>query len=468
MLRRGTDNCVIEAVAHRTLPCMGTQWHPELPSGRADGTRLLRFFLRQTEKYYDSERRPFMKKEKKLSLAAKTFIGFALGIVIGLIFKEKASVIKPIGTIFLNTIKMIVVPLVFCSIAAGVANLRDLRRLRNIGVKTVVIFAVTSAISVVIGLAMAYIIQPGKGFDMSILTAESVYEAKEMPSVIDTIVNAFPTNVFSAFVNGDLLQIIVFAIFLGTALIMLGSKGEKIAGAISDLADVMYKITNIVMGFSPIGVCALLADSIGTYGLDIFGPLGKLILTIYASDVVLVLALYVPMVAILARFPLKSFFQHIWKLWVVTASTTSSSGSLPVSTSIVNDEFGVSSELSSFSLPLGATINMNGGCVFYAATIVLVAQVYDVQLSAGALLTIIISTVLVAMGCPGVPGGAIIMTTILLTNMGLPLELVGPIAGIFRLIDMADTTFNVTGDVVTTLVVARSENMFVKEVQKVK
>lgn len=406
-----------------------------------------------------------MKEKKKLSLAAKTFIGFALGIVIGLIFGEKASIIKPIGTIFLNMIKMIVVPMVFFSITAGVANLRDLRKLRNIGVKTVGIFAVTSAISVGIGLIMAYIIKPGKGFDMSTLTSDTVYEAKEMPSVLDTIIDAFPTNIINSFANTNLLQIIVFSIFLGTALIMLGSKGERISNAISDLADVMYKITDIVMAFSPIGVCALLADSIGTYGLDIFGPLGKLILTIYVSDVVILFAMYVPMIAILAHFPLGVFFKHIWKLWVVTASTTSSNGSLPVSTSITNDDYGVSSELSSFSLPLGATINMNGGCVFYAATIVLVAQVYGVELGAGALLTIIVSTVLVAMGCPGVPGGAIIMTTILLTNMGLPLELVGPIAGIFRLIDMADTTFNVTGDVVTTLVVARSENMFVKEVK---
>lgn len=406
-----------------------------------------------------------MKEKKKLSLAAKTFIGFALGIVIGLIFGEKASIIKPIGTIFLNMIKMIVVPMVFFSITAGVANLRDLRKLRNIGVKTVGIFAVTSAISVGIGLIMAYIIKPGKGFDMSALTSDTVYEAKEMPSVLDTIIDAFPTNIINSFANTNLLQIIVFSIFLGTALIMLGSKGERISNAISDLADVMYKITDIVMAFSPIGVCALLADSIGTYGLDIFGPLGKLILTIYVSDVVILFAMYVPMIAILAHFPLGVFFKHIWKLWVVTASTTSSNGSLPVSTSITNDDYGVSSELSSFSLPLGATINMNGGCVFYAATIVLVAQVYGVELGAGALLTIIVSTVLVAMGCPGVPGGAIIMTTILLTNMGLPLELVGPIAGIFRLIDMADTTFNVTGDVVTTLVVARSENMFVKEVK---
>lgn len=239
-----------------------------------------------------------------MSLALKTFIGFGLGIVIGLIFQEKATVLKPLGTIFLNMIKMIVVPLVFCSITAGVASLGDLRKLRSIGVKVVGLYALTSAIQ--------------------------------------------------------------------------------------SFSDVMSKITAIVMEFSPIGVCALLADSVGAYGLKIFGPLGKLILTVYASDVILVFLMYVPMVALLARFPVVQFFKGIWKVWVVTLSTTSSAGSLPITTSVTNDDFGVSPELSSFSLPL---------------------------------------------------------------------EIVGMIAGIFRLIDMANTTFNVTGDVVTTMVVARSENM---------
>ena len=382
-------------------------------------------------------------QKKKMSLAAKTFIGFGLGILIGLIFGEKATVLKPLGTIFLNMIKMIVVPMVFFSITAGVASLGDLRKLRSIGIKVVGLYAITSAISVLIGFFVANITNPGLGFDMSALASASQYEAQEMPSA-------------------NMLQIIVFSIFLGVALIMLEDKGARLTSAIQALADVMYKITGIVMEFSPIGVCALLADSVGTYGLEIFGPLGKLILTVYASDVILVFLMYVPMVALLAKFPVGKFFKGIWKVWVVTASTTSSSGSLPVSTSVTNDDFGVSPELSSFSLPLGATINMNGGCIYYAAAIVLTAQIYGVELTAAALVNIVISTVLVAMGCPGVPGGAIIMTTILLTNMGLPLEIVGMIAGIFRLIDMANTTFNVTGDVVTTLVVARSENMFIK------
>nr|WP_275959942.1 dicarboxylate/amino acid:cation symporter [Pseudoflavonifractor capillosus] len=398
-----------------------------------------------------------------MSLAAKTFIGFGIGIVIGLVFGEKATILAPLGDIFLNMIQMIVVPMVFLSITAGVASLGDLRKLRNIGVKVVGIYAITSALSVCIGLVMANLIDPGAGFDMSLLSGGTEYEAQEMPSIIDTLVGMFPSNIFVAFTEANMLQIIVFSVFLGVSLIILEERGARLVTAIQDLTEAMYKITGIVMKFSPIGVAALLAESVGAYGLSIFGPLGKLILTVYASDVILVLLMYVPMVAILARFPLGVFFRNIWRLWVVTASTTSSSGSLPVTTSITNEDFKVSPELSAFSLPLGATINMNGGCIYYAAAIVLTAQMYQIDLSPAALINIVISTVLVAMGCPGVPGGAIIMTTILLTNMGMPLEVVGLIAGIFRLIDMANTTFNCTGDVVTTLVVARSENMFVEE-----
>lgn len=400
-----------------------------------------------------------MKEKKKLSLATKTFIGFGLGIVIGLVFGEKATIVKPLGTIFLNMIKMIVVPMVFFSITAGVASLGDLKKLRNIGVKVVGLYALTSALCVGLGLIMANIINPGKGFDLTALSQSTDYEAQAMPSIIDTLIDMFPSNIFTSFTNTNMLQIIVFSVFLGVALIMMGKEGERLLAGVQSCANAMYKITAIVMEFSPIGVCALLADSVGAYGLKIFGPLGKLILTVYASDVILVLLMYIPMVALLAKFPVKKWLQGIWKVWVVTASTTSSSGSLPITTSVTNDEFGVSSELSSFSLPLGATINMNGGCIYYAAAIVMTAQIYGMNLTPSALVNIIISTVLVAMCCPGVPGGAIIMTTILLTNMGLPLEIVGLIAGIFRLIDMANTTFNVTGDVVTTMVVARSEGM---------
>ena len=242
-------------------------------------------------------------EKKKMSLATKTFIGFGIGIILGLALGEKASAIKPLGTIFLNMIKMIVVPMVFCSITAGVASLGDITKLRNIGVKVLVIYAVTSAFSTVIGLLGASVINPGKGFDMNAL-GESAYEAKEMPSVIDTIVNMFPTNIVKAFVDGNMLQIIVFAIFLGVAFITMGETGRKMTEAVQNIANSMYKITGMVMEFSPIGVCALLADSVGSYGLKVFGPLGKLILTVYAADVVLIVLMYIPMLIVLARFPL--------------------------------------------------------------------------------------------------------------------------------------------------------------------
>ncbi|MFR3283556.1 MAG: dicarboxylate/amino acid:cation symporter [Clostridium fessum] len=372
---------------------------------------------------------------------------------------RKSNHCKTSGNHLLNMIKMIVVPMVFFSITAGVASLGDLKKLRNIGVKVIGLKCADICTRVGLGLIMANIINPGNGFDLTALSQSTDYEAQAMPSIIDTLIDMVPSNIFTSFTNTNMLQIIVFSVFLGVALIMMGKEGERLLAGVQSCANAMYKITAIVMEFSPIGVCALLADSVGAYGLKIFGPLGKLILTVYASDVILVLLMYIPMVALLAKFPVKKWLQGIWKVWVVTASTTSSSGSLPITTSVTNDEFGVSSELSSFSLPLGATINMNGGCIYYAAAIVMTAQIYGMNLTPSALVNIIISTVLVAMDCPGVPGGAIIMTTILLTNMGLPLEIVGLIAGIFRLIDMANTTFNVTGDVVTTMVVARSEGM---------
>ena len=170
---------------------------------------------------------------------------------------------------------------------------------------------------------MANIINPGKGFDLTALSQSTDYEAQAMPSIIDTLIDMFPSNIFTSFTNTNMLQIIMFSVFLGVALIMMGKEGERLLAGVQSCANAMYKITAIVMEFSPIGVCALLADSVGAYGLKIFGPLGKLILTVYASDVILVLLMYIPMVALLARFPVKKWLQGIWKVWVVTASTTS-------------------------------------------------------------------------------------------------------------------------------------------------
>lgn len=395
---------------------------------------------------------------KKLGLTSKIFIGFALGIILGLIFGEKVTVIKPLGDIFLTLIKMIVVPLVFCSITSGVASIGDINKLKRIGSKTLIYFVVATMLAGIIGIVIAQLVQPGSGVELNMIQANSKYEAKEMPTLAKTLLDMFPSNPIKALVDGNLMQIIVFSLFLGVSLTLLGEKGKKAIELFDIGTEAMYKMTAIVMDFSPIGVAALMACSIGEYGLKIFGPLGKFILTDYLGLLAVILLLYVPMLKFIAKIPLGYFFKKVLQIWLVTASTTSSSGTLPVTISVTKKKFGVSDELAEFILPLGATMNMNGAVVYYSAAVMFVSQIYGVTMDLSQQVLIIILATIISIGSPGIPGGGIVMTIMLLTTMGLPMEIVGMIAGIYRIIDMGHTTLNVTGDVITSLCIGRSEN----------
>ena len=395
---------------------------------------------------------------KKLGLTSKIFIGFALGIILGLIFGEKVTVIKPLGDIFLTLIKMIVVPLVLCSITSGVASIGDINKLKRIGSKTLIYFVVATMLAGIIGIVIAQLVQPGSGVELNMIQANSKYEAKEMPTLAKTLLDMFPSNPIKALVDGNLMQIIVFSLFLGVSLTLLGEKGKKAIELFDIGTEAMYKMTAIVMDFSPIGVAALMACSIGEYGLKIFGPLGKFILTDYLGLLAVILLLYVPMLKFIAKIPLGYFFKKVLQIWLVTASTTSSSGTLPVTISVTKKKFGVSDELAEFILPLGATMNMNGAVVYYSAAVMFVSQIYGVTMDLSQQVLIIILATIISIGSPGIPGGGIVMTIMLLTTMGLPMEIVGMIAGIYRIIDMGHTTLNVTGDVITSLCIGRSEN----------
>ena len=395
---------------------------------------------------------------KKLGLTSKIFIGFALGIILGLVFGEKVTVIKPLGDIFLTLIKMIVVPLVFCSITSGVASIGDINKLKRIGSKTLIYFVVATMLAGIIGLVIAQLVQPGSGVELNMIQANSKYQAKEMPTLAKTLLDMFPSNPVKALVDGNLMQIIVFSLFLGVSLTLLGEKGKKAIELFNVGKEAMYKMTAIVMDFSPIGVAALMACSIGEYGLKIFGPLGKFILTDYLGLLAVILLLYVPMLKFIAKVPLGYFFKKVLQIWMVTASTTSSSGTLPVTISVTKKKFGVSDELAEFILPLGATMNMNGAVVYYSAAVMFVSQIYGVAMDLSQQVLIIILATIISIGSPGIPGGGIVMTIMLLTTMGLPMEIVGMIAGIYRIIDMGHTTLNVTGDVITSLCIGRSEN----------
>jgi Na+/H+-dicarboxylate symporter len=401
--------------------------------------------------------------KKKLGLGTKVFIGFIIGIILGLIFKEKILIVKPIGDIFLTLIKMIVVPLIFFSITSGIFSIGDVQKLKRIGTKTLVYYIGTTLLAGCIGLLIAHLFKPGEGINIAKIEASTEYEASEIPTFGETILGLFPSNPVQALATGNLMQIIIFSLFLGISIVLIGKKSETLKKIFNEGTEAMYKMTNIVMSFSPIGVAALMACTIGEYGLKIFGPLGKFILVDYIGLISVILLMYLAMLKFIAKFPLSKFFKSIGKIWVVTASTTSSSGTLPVTISVTKEDYKVKEELAQFTLPIGATMNMNGAVVYYSAAVIFVSQIYGIDMSIGQQLLIILMTTLISVGSPGIPGGGIVMTIMLLTTLGLPMEIVGMIAGIYRIIDMGHTTLNVTGDVVSTLCIARSENMIEDE-----
>ncbi|MFM1654723.1 dicarboxylate/amino acid:cation symporter [Brevibacillus sp. B_LB10_24] len=402
-------------------------------------------------------------KKKKFGLGSKVFMGFVAGIILGLIFKEKALVLKPIGDIFLTLIKMIVVPLIFFSITSGISSIGDIQKLKRIGTKTLLYYVVTTLAAGVIGLLVANILKPGHGVVIDNIGAASQYEASNIPTLGETILGIFPANPVKALADGNLMQIIIFSIFLGISITLIGHKSETLKKLFHEGTEAMYKMTAIIMGFSPIGVAALMACTIGEYGLKIFGPLGKFILVDYVGLILVIVLMYLGMLKFLAKFPLSAFFKSIGKIWLVTASTTSSSGTLPVTISVTESDYKVKSELAQFTLPIGATMNMNGAVVYYSAAVIFVSQIYGIDMPLSQQLLVVVLTTLVSIGSPGIPGGGIVMTIMLLTSLGLPMEIVGMIAGIYRILDMGHTTLNVTGDVVSTLCIARSENMFENE-----
>ncbi|MCY8935201.1 dicarboxylate/amino acid:cation symporter [Peribacillus frigoritolerans] len=404
--------------------------------------------------------------KKKLGLGTKVFIGFVIGIILGLIFKEKILIVKPIGDIFLTLIKMIVVPLIFFSITSGIFSIGDVQKLKRIGTKTLVYYIGTTLLAGGIGLLIAHLFKPGKGIDIANIETSSEYEASEIPTFGETILGLFPSNPVQALAEGNLMQIIIFSLFLGISIVLIGNKSETLKKFFNEGTEVMYKMTGIIMAFSPIGIAALMACTIGEYGLKIFGPLGKFILVDYIGLISVIILMYLFMLKFIAKFPISKFFKSIGKIWIVTASTTSSSGTLPVTISVTKEDYKVKEELAQFTLPIGATMNMNGAVVYYAAAVIFVSQIYGIEMPLSQQLLIILMTTLISVGSPGIPGGGIVMTIMLLTTLGLPMEIVGMIAGIYRIIDMGHTTLNVTGDVVSTLCIARSENMFEDEYLK--
>ena len=403
-----------------------------------------------------------MKEKKKLSLPIKIFIGMALGIIAGLIFafahlgEFTKEWIKPIGTIYVNLLKFLVVPVVLFSIADGVISLNDLKRVGSVGLKTFVYYMATTALAVVIGLALVNIFKgaftPLPSADIEALT----YEAKEAPSVMQVIVNIFPSNLVQPMVTSDMLPIIVIAIFLGAGCLAAGEKGAKIADLINCGQDVVMKIMMMIISFTPIGVFCLMTNVVAENGPQIIGKLALIIGVAYLGYIIHVLVVYGLSVRFLSKMSPIKFFKGIAPAMITAFTTTSSNATLPVNIECCNN-MGAEPELSAFVLPLGATINMDGTAIYQAVCTVFIACCYGRDLSLGDMAMIVLTATLASVGTAGTPGAGMIMLAMVLTQVGLPVEGIAIIAGVDKLFDMGRTTLNITGDATCALWISRTE-----------
>ena len=397
-----------------------------------------------------------MSSKMKISLAWQMMIGLALGVIVGAIVDSSFAQtwLQPLGTLFIRLIRMVVVPLVLATIIAGAAGISDTSKLGRVAGKVLLIYAITTAIAVASGLFFAGVIHPGLGLDLS---TEGL-KAKEVvaPPLVQTLLNIVPINPMEAMSKGAMLQIIFFAVIFGFALSGLGERGKPVLHFFEIVGDVMIRVTHMVMLYAPIGVFGLMSYTVSRHGLSVLLPLGALILTAFIATLVFVVVILIPMVRFVTGIPVMTFLKGIAEPWLVAFTTCSSAAALPANLNAAR-RLGATKAIASISIPLGNTINMNGTAIYMGVCAIFAAEVYGLPLSMADQLTIVLMGVLAAIGTAGVPGAGLIMTTIIFTQVGLPLEAVALIAGVDRILDMIRTSVNVVGDVASAITVTKLE-----------
>ena len=397
-----------------------------------------------------------MSSKMKISLAWQMMIGLALGVIVGAIVDSSFAQtwLQPLGTLFIRLIRMVVVPLVLATIIAGAAGISDTSKLGRVAGQVLLIYAITTAIAVASGLFFAGVIHPGLGLDLS---TEGL-KAKEVvaPPLVQTLLNIVPINPMEAMSKGAMLQIIFFAVIFGFALSGLGERGKPVLHFFEIVGDVMIRVTHMVMLYAPIGVFGLMSYTVSRHGLSVLLPLGALILTAFIATLVFVVVILIPMVRFVTGIPVMTFLKGIAEPWLVAFTTCSSAAALPANLNAAR-RLGSTKAIASFSIPLGNTINMNGTAIYMGVCAIFAAEVYGLPLSMADQLTIVLMGVLAAIGTAGVPGAGLIMTTIIFTQVGIPLEAVALIAGVDRILDMIRTSVNVVGDVASAITVTKLE-----------
>ncbi|MEI2663673.1 dicarboxylate/amino acid:cation symporter [Rossellomorea sp. LJF3] len=410
----------------------------------------------------------------KFNLTTKIITALILGAVVGLILNIFAKdlfdildpyLFTPLGKIFLNLISMLVVPIVFLSIVLGSAGLGDPKKLGRIGLKTIVYFLLTTCIAIVIGLALAYIIDPGlvEGIDAS---QSEGFKTEEAPPVGETLMNIIPKNPLTAMTEGNMLQIIAFAIFIGFGLTALGDKTKGILKLVEQGNDLMMYLVTLVMKFAPYGTFGLIASAIGSQGSSALKAMWLYFVVVLASLLVHAIITYGGTILFLAKKSPIWFFKNFSPAMSVGFSTSSSNATLPISMDVAQQRLGVSKSVSSFVQPLGATINMDGTAIMQGVATVFISQVYHVDLSMEQLVTVVLTAVLASIGTAGVPGVGLILLAMVLSSVNLPVEGIGLILGIDRLLDMARTSINISGDAACALFVSESEKKRTIKIQR--
>lgn len=401
---------------------------------------------------------------KKNNMTVKVLTGLILGAIVGLLINLFAPgsfnsfntyLFVPLGQIFLSLISMLVVPLVLFSIILGTAGLGDPAKLGRIGVKTIGFFLVTTTIAITIGLGLAAVIQPGLAGDFDL--ENTTFESEKAPSVADTLLNIIPKNPLAALTEGNMLQIIVFAVFIGLALTALGERTKGIVNLIEQGNEVMMYLVGIVMKFAPFGTFGLIATAIGSQGLSAIKAMASYMFVVLAALAIHAAFTYGGTVGLLAKKNPIWFFKKFAPAMSVAFSTSSSTATLPVSMEAAQKELGVSKSISSFVQPLGATINMDGTAIMQGVATMFIAQAYGVDLTMTQLLTVVLTAVLASIGTAGVPGVGLIMLAMVLSSVNLPVAGIGLVLGIDRLLDMTRTAINISGDAACAMYVSETE-----------
>lgn len=403
----------------------------------------------------------------KIGLATQMFLALILGCICGLIVSAigiNPAHFKPLGDVFITLIRMVVVPLVFFTLVAGSSAISDLRKLGSIAVKTLVYYVGTTAIAVTIGVIIANIIQPGVGLSISTEGVKAL--DVNPPSLVKVFMGIIPLNPFDALAKGNMLQVIFFALFVGMACSTLKEEYRVVNRCFEGLAEIMLKITSVVMLYAPIGVFALMTFTVGTYGMDVLLPLLKLIMAMFIASVLHVLLCYIPCIRY-TGLKIKHFFYVVTSPLLIAFSSTSSAAALSSNLQSVQ-RLGASKQVSTFMIPLGNTINMDGAAIYMGVASVFAAALYGIDLTIDKQILIIVMAVLASIGSIGVPGAALIMITMVFTQIGIPLEAIAVIAGVDRILDMMRTSLNVLGDATGAVLVSKLEGDFVMPEEEIK